>query len=209
MNQLKQNQLGHAPLTPVTERSTDPFGAIFAELGSYEPTTGQDPQVLYNRLLELTRQTGALFGAYRSGLTQWSASAAINAVHGRPGGHIVVLDPTGATAEPINPQQMAQWLHANSGLTGDQLGRILGVSRRTVYLWATGKRVNGKNLERLTHVYRTIHEIPAQNPDHRRNQLFAPRFQRRNLFDELSDQARKPEPPHAGLTVPHLLGIDD
>ncbi|SLC86850.1 HTH domain-containing protein [Mycobacteroides abscessus] len=209
MNQLKQNQLGHAPYTTATERPTDPFGAIYAELGSFEPTTGQDPQVLYNRLLELTRQTGALFGAYRAGLTQWSASEAITAIHGAPGGHILVLDPAGATAEPVNPQQMAQWLHANSGLTGDQLGRVLGVSRRTVYLWATGKRVNGKNLERLTHVYRTIHEIPARNPDHRRNQLFAPRFQRRNLFDELSDQARKPEPPHASLTVPHLLGIND
>ncbi|MFT8176775.1 helix-turn-helix domain-containing protein [Mycobacteroides chelonae] len=209
MNQLKQTQIGPAAHTHGTERPTDLFGAIFAELGSYEPTTGQDPQVLYNRLLELTRQTGALFGAYRAGVTEWSAPAAITAIYGHSGDHILVLDPAGAATAAIDPQQMAQWLHANSGLTGDQLGRILGVSRRTVYLWATGKRVNGKNLERLVDVYRTVHELSATTPDGRRSRLFSPRYSARNLFDELADKARKPEPPNPIPTVAHLLGIDE
>lgn len=209
MNQLKQNQIGHAAHAASPPRSTEIIGAIFAELGSYEPTTGQDPQVLYSRLLELTRQTGALFGAYRAGITQWSASAAIIAVHGPAGDHIMVLDPNAVLSESIDPQQMAQWLHANSGLTGDQLGRILGVSRRSVYLWTTGKRVNGKNLERLINVYRTIRQVPATTPDGRRNRLFAMRAQHRSLFDELATQARKAAPPSSTLTVAEHLGIAD
>ncbi len=209
MTQLKQNQVGHAPHTASTSRSTEVFGAIFAELGSYEPSTGQDPQVLYNRLLEVTRQTGALFGAYRAGATEFSAPAVIAAVYSHSGDHILVMDPNAAFREPIDPQQMAQWLHANSGLTGDQLGRILGVSRRSVYLWTTGKRVNGKNLERLINIYRTIRQIPAADPDSRRNRLFAIRAQHRSLFDELATQARKAEPPSSTLTVTEHLGIAD
>lgn len=209
MNQLKQNQIGPAPHTASAPRPTDVFGAIFAELGSYEPTTGQDPQVLYNRLLEVTRQTGALLGAYRAGTTEFSAPAAIAAIYGHADDHILVIDPNAVLREPIDPQQMAQWLHANSGLTGDQLGRILGVSRRSVYLWTTGKRVNGKNLERLINVYRTIRQIPADNPDSRRNRLFAMQAQHRSLFDELATQARKAEPPSSTLTVAEHLGIAD
>jgi DNA-binding XRE family transcriptional regulator len=38
-------------------------------------------------------------------------------------------------------------LHAKSGLTWEQLGRLIGVSRRAVHLWAAGGRINARHLE--------------------------------------------------------------
>jgi hypothetical protein len=41
------------------------------------------------------------------------------------------------------------WVKEHSGLTWDQLGKVLGVSRRAVHLWANGGRMNEANAESL------------------------------------------------------------
>ncbi len=43
-----------------------------------------------------------------------------------------------------------------SGLTWQMLGRLLGVSRRSVHYWASGKPLNADNQERLTRVLEIV-----------------------------------------------------
>jgi DNA-binding XRE family transcriptional regulator len=66
-----------------------------------------------------------------------------------------------------------RWLHENSGLTWDQLGRLFGVSRRTVHLWANGARVNAHNTEGLALAVRMVKGIAAQTPEDRRAAILA------------------------------------
>ena len=46
-------------------------------------------------------------------------------------------------------REVLQWLHEASGLTWDQLGRLFGVSRRSVHHWTNGARMNAHNAETL------------------------------------------------------------
>lgn len=47
-------------------------------------------------------------------------------------------------------------LRSQAALTWEQLGRLFGVSRRAVHLWASGKRMNAHNVELLRELQRLI-----------------------------------------------------
>jgi transcriptional regulator with XRE-family HTH domain len=110
-------------------------------------------------------------------------------------------------SEPLTPQEMVRWLYAESGLTWDQLSRILGVSRRSVHAWANGQRVSGANLERLSQVHVSIKRIDADSPIARRHTLFSPQDNMPNLFDRLVIHARKAEVPRDEHALLRRLGI--
>src|SRR5437773_7099854 len=74
-------------------------------------------------------------------------------------------------------------LHTKSGLTWEQLGRLLGVSRRAVHLWAAGGRVNSRHLELLTQLRGIIDELPAANASQRRALIFQARQAEPSIFD--------------------------
>ncbi len=61
------------------------------------------------------------------------------------------------------------WIKDHSGLTWDQLGKVFGVSRRAVHMWANGGRLNESNARRLrafSAVVRAINaEVPHSEPD--------------------------------------------
>lgn len=64
-------------------------------------------------------------------------------------------------------------LRADSGLTWDQLGRLFGVSRRAVHLWAAGKHMNARNIELLSALQRVVARAPGNSAQERRAWLFA------------------------------------
>lgn len=66
-------------------------------------------------------------------------------------------DSTQAVDEPNELTRVAiNQLKRLSGLTWDQLGRVFGVSRRSLHLWASGKPLSASNEERLHQVLETI-----------------------------------------------------
>ncbi|WP_152628111.1 hypothetical protein [Streptacidiphilus neutrinimicus] len=65
-------------------------------------------------------------------------------------------------------------LRADTGLTWDQLGRLFGVSRRAVHLWASGKQMNARNIELLSALEKLVSKAPGGNPQERRAWLFSP-----------------------------------
>jgi hypothetical protein len=93
-----------------------------------------------------------------------------------------LLDP-GSVAVP-DQIELVRWVHDASGLTWDQVGRLLGVSRRSVHMWANGGRINATNAEALNALAALIQATPPGTPDQRRAFLLAPRSGGRSALDE-------------------------
>ncbi|SKE39939.1 Uncharacterised protein [Mycobacteroides abscessus subsp. massiliense] len=56
------------------------------------------------------------------------------------------------------------WIKEHSGLTWDQLGKVFGVSRRAVHMWANGGRLNEANAQRLREFASIIQRLEAETP---------------------------------------------
>jgi hypothetical protein len=74
-------------------------------------------------------------------------------------------------ALPSTAESVAR-LHVDSGLTWDQMGRLFGVSRRAVHLWASGKHMNARNIELLSTLQKLVASAPGNSPEQRRAWLF-------------------------------------
>lgn len=102
-------------------------------------------------------------------------------------------------------------LHDQSGLTWDQLGKLFGVSRRAVHLWASGKRMNARNTELLGELLRLITMAPGDTAEERRAWLFAPAPDGVTPIERFLNEHRRTGTPlsGSGYTPAGLLGITD
>lgn len=80
-----------------------------------------------------------------------------------------------------------RWLHETSGMTWEQLGRVFGVSRRAVHLWATGARMNAANAEALFGLVDLVRAAPGSTPDERRAWLLRPDSGGRSALDRFRE----------------------
>lgn len=69
------------------------------------------------------------------------------------------------SAESRSDREEIAWVKAHSGLTWDQLGKIFGVSRRAVHMWANGGRLNESNARRLRAFAAIIRGFETEMPD--------------------------------------------
>jgi len=99
------------------------------------------------------------------------------AVHSAPAAQMAQERPTWTTGTIV------QELREKSGLTWDQLGRLLGVSRRAVHLWAAGGRMNARHLEVVTKLYGIVASLPAADASQRRMLLFKTRQGMPSIFE--------------------------
>ena len=65
-------------------------------------------------------------------------------------------------------------LRLRSGLTWDQLARLLGVARRSVHFWASGKPLNAANEERVGRLLAVIRHIDRGEARKTRTALLSP-----------------------------------
>jgi DNA-binding XRE family transcriptional regulator len=98
-----------------------------------------------------------------------------------------------------------RWLRENSGLTWDQLGKLFGVSRRTVHLWANGARMNTRNAEALAQAVGMVKGIAAQTPDARRTAILANTNGKASLFEALAVSTRN---GHEPINAPAFRAAD-
>lgn len=81
---------------------------------------------------------------------------------------------TSATiAETRSDQDEVIWLKEHSGLTWEQLGKVFGVSRRSVHLWATGGRMNEANAVQLREFTAVVRAVETDDPTKTRARLLA------------------------------------
>lgn len=60
-------------------------------------------------------------------------------------------------------------LKTDSGLTADQLGRLLGVSRRSIHNWAAGSPIAPSHEERVRELSDLVFDLDVKSPEERRN----------------------------------------
>ncbi|SON60026.1 hypothetical protein MSIMFI_01517 [Mycobacterium simulans] len=66
--------------------------------------------------------------------------------------------------EPRSDREEIAWIKERSGLTWDQLGKVFGVSRRAVHMWANGGRLNESNARRLRAFSALIRRVESETP---------------------------------------------
>ncbi len=108
-----------------------------------------------------THQAATVPFAY---LSPWTSSTGLG-----PARPSAVLD-----GESPDSSTVVRKLHDESGLTWEQLGRLFGVSRRAVHLWANGGRMNAGNAETLSDLVSIVRALPATSTNARRNSLLTP-----------------------------------
>lgn len=101
--------------------------------------------------------------------TPWAGDLWTPAVPQEPA--IDVLD--GNATDVRSDQNEVLWVKENSGLTWDQLGKVFGVSRRAVHLWANGGRLNQANAEVLRRFAAEVAAHRGGTPEETRAALLA------------------------------------
>jgi DNA-binding transcriptional regulator YiaG len=79
-------------------------------------------------------------------------------------------------------------LRRRSGLTWDELARIFGVTRRTLYNWSIGGQVSAAHAQALAQVIARVHEVDAGDPKLTRSRLLAPTDSGATLYTRLVQQ---------------------
>lgn len=69
------------------------------------------------------------------------------------------------------PAESVAELRLVSGLTIDQISRLLGVSRRSVHNWMTGNAMASFHQERVSYLLSVMYSLAASSPDERRIEL--------------------------------------
>ncbi|GAB3439006.1 hypothetical protein GCM10027517_11920 [Phycicoccus ginsengisoli] len=83
---------------------------------------------------------------------------------------------TGQTTDTTTPKALTdqdeiRWAKEHSGLTWDQLGKVMGVSRRAVHLWANGGRMNEANATLLREFTAAVRAAGGDSPERTRAAL--------------------------------------
>lgn len=139
--------------------------------------------------IALTSMTAAtsLMGCPVVGRSEFGTSAHVLRMAEQPGWTPAAVDlwisvaPAGDAAgvpevvarDVRSDQEEVVWVKENSGLTWDQLGKVFGVSRRAVHLWASGGRMNEANAEVLRRFAAEVAAHRGGTPEQTRAALLA------------------------------------
>lgn len=82
-------------------------------------------------------------------------------------------------------------LRQRSGLTWEELARIFGVTRRTLYNWSIGGQVSAANAQAIAEVIGSLHDIDSGDPKTTRSRLLAPAEDGATLYARLIRQRRQ------------------
>lgn len=90
--------------------------------------------------------------------------------------------------QELSVQDNVRELRALSGLTTDQIARLIGVSRRSVHNWISGLPMSIQHQERLSQLLGAVQSIPnVSTPEERRSVLLSAR-NGTSMFHRLLDE---------------------
>ena len=178
----------HAPAdregaTMGTQHS-DAFSIVAAWVVKGDPTWGDQARETIAVPIYRTQSAGLCFGGSWDEVTARLKSEASTSSQG--------LLIRGIDSDPHPKPAVAsrvRQLKEDSGLTWDQLRRLLGVSRRAVHMWAGGGQINAKNEERLALLEQIVAALGGRTPTDRRSRLLSPSGRGRSVFQELASSA--------------------
>ncbi|WP_133755526.1 hypothetical protein [Naumannella halotolerans] len=88
-------------------------------------------------------------------------------------------------------------LRAATSFTWDQTSKLLGVSRRTVHLWAAGGNISAHNEERLASLVREVRSIQAADAGEARMRILALLDRKRAGFASANNDINRAAPVYA------------
>jgi hypothetical protein len=112
-------------------------------------------------------------------------------------------------ADVLEDKDEVQWLKQHSGLTWDQIGRVLGVSRRAVHMWASGGRMNQSHARLLREFAASVREVERATPERTRAALFAIGPSGYSIVDLFRRRHAAGESWGTPFPVEMLLGVAD
>ena len=110
---------------------------------------------------------------------------------------------TPVTASAVNA------LKTRSGLSWQELARVLGVGQRTVFAWTQGARMNQSHIELLKKLTTIVDEIATASPEATRIVLFTPGADGFSPYQTMLRELEIPGRAREGFTVEQLLGGAD
>lgn len=96
--------------------------------------------------------------------------------------------PTAVNA--ASDEQTVKWTKETSGLTWEQLGKVFGVSRRAVHLWATGGKINAANAALVHEFAAAVRSVEGLNPAQTRAALLAVGADGTSIVDKFRSRRR-------------------
>lgn len=112
---------------------------------------------------------------------------------------------------PLSDRDEVTWVKDNSGLTWDQLGKVFGVSRRAVHMWANGGRLNESNARRLREFSAVIRGIvdstEATAPEDVRGRLLEVGFDGLSIIDRMRNERSKDATRGAPFELEHFIDV--
>jgi len=148
--------------------------------------------------LEGSRSDGYLLGVSYSPSS--SASVFETMVGQSYGGSLESIeDRTPQVPALTTAQILSSALRDETGLTWQQISRLLGVTSRTLHHWASGAQISGLHLERLSKAFELlVKDVPAVDAAERRNLIFQPDGSGSCIFARAESQLDVKQPRRDG-----------
>ncbi|MFJ4988152.1 hypothetical protein ACIP9H_30680 [Streptomyces sp. NPDC088732] len=109
---------------------------------------------------------------------------------------------------PLDSSDLVKMIHDESGLTWEQIGKAFNVSRRSVHLWASGRRINARHSEMIMELAQVIRSAPVDEPALVRAWLYGAEPGQPSPMEAFQAHHRREGTPlqGAGYTSSELLG---
>jgi hypothetical protein len=160
-------------------------GDLFRSVGTTPPTTTLGPR----KFIACVLMTGCAVTGTLTAVTPADAIA-LNTMIVQQGTLPVLSEPSTTTFDYTFVPYTLQRLRRISGLGWGDIGRAVGVSRRTIHNWLGGAHVAGVHLTRLLDVSRTIDLASTGSAESTRTLLLQPTANGRSIIDDLALKAR-------------------
>jgi hypothetical protein len=169
----------------VTRSSITDGGDLFCSVGTTPPAVALGPR----KFIACVLMAGCAAAGTLAAVTPADA-VALNTMIAQPSTlPVLPAQPTMLFDQMIVPD-MLQRLRRLSGLGWADIGRAVGVSRRTIHNWLGGGHVAGVHLTRLFDVSRTIDLVSTGSAESNRALLLQPTANGRSIIDDLALAAR-------------------
>ena len=151
----------------------------------------------------LDPEIGASISSGLSAMGAWIYTLTGNIAHTSEE-HTLVLVPVHEPA-PATATALLERVHERSGLTWEQIARALGVSKRSIHLWAGGGKLNGRNMEALASLDALVAANSGDGPEYCRAALLtaAP-----GAASPLAAWSRRQGQAIVGVNTPILSPVD-
>lgn len=85
--------------------------------------------------------------------------------------------------EPRWGAEVVTEIRQRSGLTWEQIARLVGVARRSLHLWAKGRSISAPNADRLRQVLALVRSVDTGDPKTTKDRLLTPSDHGQSLFE--------------------------